>query len=372
MNPMRSPLALPVSAAIGLATWLSAPQASATYSVVATEARSQRVGGAGTSCVGAFDVGVILGIAPGFGAVHAQALVSTVGRDEAVSLLAQAIEPQAVLDAITAPGFDPAASQRQYGIVSLTGLAAGFTGTNNEAFAADRQGTVESFSYSIQGNILTGVAVLDGTEAGFVRGGGCDMPERLMLALEAGAADGQGDSRCTPSGIPADSAFIRVVDESGAVVVDLSVTDTAPQDPMVPLRSAFDAWRADHPCPVAPPMGTSSGGEGSGTAAGETSGTSTSAGPGTSSSGSGASTPTTTTATSSSTTSSTEPTSSEGRVPEASEEDASGCGCRSGGAPGWLWIGLVGLWIRRRLRPRRLGTVANRGTRTPTPSGTGT
>ncbi len=240
---------------------LSPTEAAATYSVVAVDSRTQHVGGAGTSCVGPFDVGMILGVAPGRGAVHAQALINTAGRDRAVQRLMEDVSAQAIIDEITGPGFDPAAAQRQYGVASLLGGAAGFTGATNGEFASDRQGRVETGVYSIQGNILTSVAVLDGAESAFVRGAGCDLPERMMLALEAGAADGQGDSRCTPDGVPSDSAFIRVVDAQGLTVLDLTVTDTASVNPMLPLRAAFDAWRVDNPCPD-PPAETT-GAEGS-------------------------------------------------------------------------------------------------------------
>ncbi|MEM6293416.1 MAG: DUF1028 domain-containing protein [Myxococcota bacterium] len=341
------------AAALALLT-CSAP-AHATYSVVAVDSRLQHVGGAGTSCVGALDVAIILGVAPGFGAVHAQALINTAGRDLAVMRLEEGLSPQAILDELTGPAFDVQAARRQYGVVSLAGLAAGFTGETNGAFAGDRQGTAAPFSYSVQGNILTGEAVLDGAEAAFVRGGGCDMPDRLMLALEAGAANGEGDSRCTPDGIPADSAFMRVVDANGLVVVDLSVTDTAPQNPMVPLRQAFDAWRLEHPCPAEPPSGSTGGTDTGGASTSTSTSTSTT-------SSTGPATPETTAAASTSaptppgtTASQTSDAAAEGS-PGAMEQPG-GCACSSAPAhravPLWLF-GAFAISRRRRLgRSRR-------------------
>ncbi len=346
----------------GLLAW--AAPAGATYSVVSVDTRRQHVGGAGTSCVGSLDVGVILGVAPGFGAVHAQALINMAGRDQAVELLSQGLTPEAIIEAITGASFDPAAAQRQYGVVSLAGVAAGFTGETNGAFASDRQGTVSSFTYSVQGNILTGVAVLDGAEGGFVRGGGCDMPERLILALEAGAANGEGDSRCTPDGIPADSAFLRVVDADGTVIVDLSVTDTAPQNPMVPLRAAFDAWRVDHPCPALPP----------GTTGGTTTGDATSTVT-TSMSTSGDVPSTTTVASSSSSTSAAPvPATTSPQTGEQSGESGGGastqpggCGCRLGSRSHAVWLWTLGLLAVSPRRPsarsrRRAGRSARLST----------
>lgn len=111
----------------------------------------------------------------------------------------------------------------------------------------DRQGELGALTYSVQGNILTSAAVLDQAIAALPAG--CDLPDRLMRALEAGAANGEGDNRCTPGGIPADSAFLQVDrdgEPAGSYLV-LDVTDTAPDDPIARLRAQYDAWRASHP-----------------------------------------------------------------------------------------------------------------------------
>jgi uncharacterized Ntn-hydrolase superfamily protein len=142
------------------------------------------------------------------------------------------------------------ASTRQYGIVDLAGRAAGYSGGMTLAYAEDRQGTLGPITYSVQGNILTSAAVLDQAVAALPDG--CDLPDRLMRALEAGAANGEGDTRCTPDGIPADSAFLQVDREgepAGTYLV-LDVTDTAPESPVALLRAEYDAWRATHPCPA--------------------------------------------------------------------------------------------------------------------------
>ena len=105
------------------------------------------------------------------------------------------------------------------------------------------QGNAEPFAYSIQGNILTGDAVLSQARSAFVAGGGCDLAARLMLALEGGAKNAQGDRRCTPSGIPADAAYIQVdlPDQPRGSWLYLEVRATAPQSPIVRLRQLYDA-----------------------------------------------------------------------------------------------------------------------------------
>lgn len=241
--------------------------AHATYSIVATDTTTRQVGGAGTSCVGSLSVRVIYGSVPGKGAVHAQAQLGGPGKAEAVDQLGMDIAPDAIIASITSTAVDPNAQRRQYGIVDLMMRSAGFTGAQTSPFTDDRQAITGPFTYSVQGNILTSAAVLDQAAQSF-ESRGCDLADRLMLALEAGATNGEGDSRCTPGGIPSDSAFIQVdrEGEPAGTFLQLEVIDTAPQNPLVMLRAQYDAWRATHPCPVAPmpDAGVSGGDAGSG------------------------------------------------------------------------------------------------------------
>jgi MYXO-CTERM domain-containing protein len=186
--------------------------------------------------------------------VHAQARVNTDGRDEAVNRLIQGDSPALIISTITAPNFDTIAGQRQYGVVALPGSVAAFTGNQNGSFADHRTGSVSTFTYSIQGNILTGEQVLIGAEDAFA-GVGCDLADRLMLAIEAGAVGGGGDSRCTPTGIPADSGFMRVIAGDGSILIDLDIVDTSPANVVTLLRADYDQWRLSNPCPQPPDAG---------------------------------------------------------------------------------------------------------------------
>jgi uncharacterized Ntn-hydrolase superfamily protein len=226
-----------------------------TYSIVAADTQSQEVGGAGTSCLTGDDVYVIYRGAPGRGVVHAQAYYSLNARDRAAELLEQGATPIAVLEAVTLPSFDPKVAIRQYGVVDARGASAGFTGTGTMPFASDHQGTVPPFAYSVQGNILTSAKVLEQAAAAF-RQSGCDLAERLMVALEAGALHGQGDSRCTSKGIPSDSAFLQVESQGG--YLSLHVESSGDENPLPLLRAKLDAWRVQHPCPVKAPAGAAS------------------------------------------------------------------------------------------------------------------
>jgi uncharacterized Ntn-hydrolase superfamily protein len=239
-------------ALLAASTLLAPPRARATYSIVALDLSSGQAGGAGTSCVGSqLSVYEIFGAAPGSGVMVAQAALNTQGRDRAVELLMQGADAPDVIAEITGSSFDVISALRQYAVIDARGEAAGFTGDSTMPYADDVQGRQGDVVYSVQGNILTGEAVLTQAAAAFAPGG-CDLVETLMLALEAGAHDGQGDSRCTPDGIPSDGAFIRVDLADGALnapYLELQVDDTAPANPIAELRMLYDEWRGQHPCP---------------------------------------------------------------------------------------------------------------------------
>jgi uncharacterized Ntn-hydrolase superfamily protein len=238
-----------LAAALAVISW--AASAHATYSIVAADLRSNTTGGAGTSCVSGADVFIINTIVPGVGTLHAQATFNQDARDTGYALLAAGKTPGQIIEALISPDFDPGYEYRQYGVVDLSGAGANFTGAMNGAFAGARRALLDNgIVYSVQGNLLTSENVLDNAAAAF-EAAGCDLPERLMRALEAGAENGEGDHRCTDSrGIPSDSAFIRVATGSGAdaVFTELRVPTSGDENPLVELRAELEAWRADHPC----------------------------------------------------------------------------------------------------------------------------
>lgn len=225
--------------------------AHATYSIAATDSKSKQVGGGITSCVGALDVGIVYGGVPGHGVVHAQATLdpNAKGKNFAMQQLGMDTPPLTIVMTLQSSAFDTGAQSRQYGLVDLQGRSSGFTGTNAQAYKEDRQGKIDTFTYSVQGNILTSKKVLDQAQAAF-EGGGCDLADRLMRALEGGAMNGEGDSRCTTTkNTPSDSAFLEVDDPTGPPYLKISVTKTGTQSAVVALRQQYDTWRQTHPCP---------------------------------------------------------------------------------------------------------------------------
>jgi uncharacterized Ntn-hydrolase superfamily protein len=242
----------------------------ATYSIAAVDSATNEVGGAITSCVGELDVGIVYGSLPGVGLIHAQAQLDqrSRGKTRALELLEQGLDPAEIIIQITRPELDPSFAARQYGIVDLSGRAAGYTGQQAQAYKNDQQGRFGTIAYSVQGNILTDQAVLDqATEA--LQAPACDLAERLMRALEAGALNGEGDSRCTGDGIPSDSAFIQVDRPmQSEPYLRLNIAGTRPDSPLPQLREMFDTWRATHPCAPTVPAAGSGGSSGAGGAGG--------------------------------------------------------------------------------------------------------
>ena len=254
---MRFSYQLPAPAiALGLALVgvLAHPgSARATYSIAATDEASEQVGGAAITCLGdGGTVALVYGSAVGQGVVAAQARVDDErrGRERAVLRLGEGVAPDDIIAEITDTAFDFFANERQYGVVDLSGRSAGFTGRSTNPYASDRQGSTGAFNYSVQGNLLTSEAVITQSEEGF-RDGGCDLADRLIRGLEAGAEGGEGDNRCTDDGHPGNTAFLQVdrPGEPAGSFLQIEVVSVSGRDALPVLRQEYDAWRADNPCP---------------------------------------------------------------------------------------------------------------------------
>jgi uncharacterized Ntn-hydrolase superfamily protein len=224
----------------------------ATYSVVAVDTATRQVGGAAASCVGPKAClycasGGIFGTNTK-GAVVVQAKGSGTLRKAALSLLAQGVSSQKIIVQLVTPSYDTDFQHRQYGVVSLDYDPAGFTGAFAPNWSLDYQQAKGSYRYATQGNILTSPRVITQLTTAF-EATGCDLADKLMLALEAGAQNGEGDRRCKPDGVPASSAFIQV-DQDGVNYLKIVVEHVEPQNPISLLRGQYDHWRQSHPCPV--------------------------------------------------------------------------------------------------------------------------
>ncbi|MCB9762982.1 MAG: DUF1028 domain-containing protein [Alphaproteobacteria bacterium] len=229
-----------------LATLLSAP-AYATWSIVAVDPETGDVGAAGATC-GPF-VWKIAQVVPGHGAVVAQYDTSISARKDAAVALEDGATPEEALAGITAPGYDDDLAVRQYAVAGLAGPAAAFTGDD----CADWNGERVEEHVAIVGNTLVGEAVVDAARDAFFADEGALLEERLLAALEAGAAEG-GDQRCDPEDA-AKSAFLFVAAEGDdGLTVELTASGAGA---VATLRDKVDAGkRQSCHCGAANPSGS--------------------------------------------------------------------------------------------------------------------
>ncbi len=192
-------------------------QAQDTFSIIAVDPITGEVGSAGASCVtGApalWDTW-ITNMIPGKGGVNSQAYIClpNVNLQGAMDRMAQGDSPQEIIDwlllndACSSQNFNP--DYRQYGIVDLDEngdpRAAGFSGVLTDDYKEDRQGA----NYSIQGNILLDVSVIDNMEENFNATSGT-LADKLMAALQGANFPG-ADSRCLVNGTSSRAAYMVV------------------------------------------------------------------------------------------------------------------------------------------------------------------
>ncbi|MDX1495280.1 MAG: DUF1028 domain-containing protein, partial [Longimicrobiales bacterium] len=179
--------------------------ASATWSVIAVDARTGRVVISSATCVpqerllsfpsqGLMDIQAI--VVPGVGVAAAQAGVDVTRENQTLiyEQLKEGTDPRLILDMLYG---DPEIQRRQFGIVDLQGRSIGFSGRGNSAASLSVQGRVPGTEiyYSIQGNILASDAVVQNAARAMERAEG-DILDKVMAAMEA-ADDAGGDRRCT-------------------------------------------------------------------------------------------------------------------------------------------------------------------------------
>lgn len=234
-----------------------------TWSIVAVDTATGEAGVAVASCVALDVVADVPGIAPGGGALVTQSYLLEGERDRGVELLEGGLDAGAVLARLLDPAFDPDFAQRQIAVIDARGGIASYTGPEALAFAGHASREAGTLSVAVQGNVLTGREVVEEALAAALAPSACDVPARLLSALEAGGRDGRGDARCTPLGVSAQSATLR----AGAFEIDVGVAEPGGgEEPLATLRSRFDELRLLHPCPRED--GAGGVGESAGTTAG--------------------------------------------------------------------------------------------------------
>jgi uncharacterized Ntn-hydrolase superfamily protein len=158
----------------------------ATFSIVASDPDAGEVGVAVASRF--FSVGSVVPYAAGdIGAVATQANANVSFGPRGLELLASGASPDEIVTILMRS--EPAANGRQFGLVSADGKSATYTGPECLPWAGGRAGP----NYAVQGNILTGEAVVIAMEKAFLETEGT-LAERMYAAMVAGDAEG-GDSR---------------------------------------------------------------------------------------------------------------------------------------------------------------------------------
>ncbi len=178
-----------LSAADGVAVDADGHPFYATFSICAVDTTTGETGAAVTTRV-PFVGRAVPWVRAGVGAVATQAWTVVEYGQSGLDLLEQGLEPQQALEQLLAD--DEGRELRQIGIVDIEGRAAAHSGAENGSWAGSRQGV----GYSVQGNVLVGMEVVDAVADSFesTSGSGMELAERLILALAAGQELG-GDKR---------------------------------------------------------------------------------------------------------------------------------------------------------------------------------
>jgi len=190
--------------ATGLA--LAAGSAQATWSILITDTRTGEIVIASATCVELIDLRretpVLIS---GVGAVTAQSAVDTSGRNRLLirDRLLQGVPLEAILEELSMT--DAGHGNRQYGMINVSGQTLTYSGVQNADWAGGitgriekgRPGPADDIVYTVQGNILSGLNVVqDAVDA--IVAADTDLPGRLMAGMIAGRFGG-GDGRCSCS-----------------------------------------------------------------------------------------------------------------------------------------------------------------------------
>ncbi|MEZ4858211.1 MAG: DUF1028 domain-containing protein [Flavobacteriaceae bacterium] len=229
-------------------------QAQDTFSIIAVDPTTGEIGSAGASCVTGVGangiIDIITKIIPGRGGVNSQAYVCipNVNLNNAIAQMELGSSPSEIIDwlynndACGSQNFNP--EYRQYGIADFDEngdpRTAGFSGVSTDDYKEDRQGA----TFSIQGNILLDVSVIDNMEANFNNTTGT-LADKLMAAMQ-GANFAGADSRCLAAGTSSTTAYLlvyRPTDDPADPYIRLNVGQQASGiEPIDLLQGLYDQF----------------------------------------------------------------------------------------------------------------------------------
>jgi len=168
----------------------------------------------------------------GVGAIASQSFVNPYLGIDGLELLEQGLPAERALERLVEA--DPGRELRQLAIVDGEGRVAAYTGERCLAWA----GEVLGGGYVCLGNILVAEDVVTAMALAFEQSADGELPERLLLALEAGQEAG-GDRRGRQS------AGLHVVHTEAYPYCDLRVDDHP--DPVPELRRLFESYKGEQP-----------------------------------------------------------------------------------------------------------------------------
>ncbi|HTJ37675.1 MAG TPA: DUF1028 domain-containing protein [Dactylosporangium sp.] len=167
------------------------------------------------------------------GALATQAFANLAYRSQGLALLRTGTAAADVVAGLVAA--DPGRDSRQVGVVGPAGDGATYTGGECFAWA----GGVAGDGYAIQGNILTGPAVVTEMERAWLAAPGLPLARRLHAALAAGDAAG-GDRRGRQSAAVLVARRAAGYGGLSDIEVDLRVDDDP--DPVTRIGALIGLW----------------------------------------------------------------------------------------------------------------------------------
>lgn len=166
----------------------------------------------------------------GVGAVSTQSITNRYLGPAALDAMARGLPPGLALDSVLAG--DEGRGMRQIHAVDARGRVAARTGANCVEWCGELSGE----GWSLAGNMLSGPEVLLATRDAFLAHAGVPLPERMLLALQAGE-DAGGDRRGRQS------AALQLVTTEDFPDLDLRVDDHG--EPLRELGRLLTLWRRD-------------------------------------------------------------------------------------------------------------------------------
>jgi uncharacterized Ntn-hydrolase superfamily protein len=124
----------------------------------------------------------------GVGAVSTQSWINPYLAIDVLAAIESGLDAEAALADVI--GRDAARDVRQIGVVDSSGTASAWSGSSCTPWYGQHVGA----GFAVQGNMLIGPETIEAMVAAFLNSAGRTLDERLMLALEAGDANG-GDKR---------------------------------------------------------------------------------------------------------------------------------------------------------------------------------